>query len=217
MENSLDLKISLEKFMAMLNKEPDSKELTKTPDGKAWYLPISFVEMTLDELFFGLWSTENFRWSAIQNEVQASIDLIVIHPITGMKITRSGSASKVITMDKTPDAIKNDNQAKNQWALNIANKKPNALELAFPALKAECITNAARSLGKIFGRDINRPLADVYKPKMTGSGDTVIKLIRRKIEQNETNDAILLLQSSTLPEAQKLELKKLIELSALPA
>jgi len=65
-----ETRVKIENFTARLNKAPSREEIQKTPDGKANHFPISYVEMTLDELFFGLWSTENFKWSAIQNEVQ---------------------------------------------------------------------------------------------------------------------------------------------------
>jgi hypothetical protein len=64
-------------------------------------------------------------------------------------------------VDRAPQNL--DNVERNRWALNADNKKPNALDLAFPKLKTECIKNAALSLGKLFGRDLNRKNADVYK------------------------------------------------------
>lgn len=155
---------ALQRFQSRLNSEPHDEGVESTPDNKARTLVISHVEMTLDELFFGQWKTENFQWSAISNEVQASIELVVIHPVTGFEIRRVGTASIIIMVDKVPDDIKNDPIARNRWALNSDNKKPNALDLAFPKLKAECLKNASLSLGKIFGRDLNRKNKDVYRP-----------------------------------------------------
>lgn len=44
------------------------------------------------------------------------------------------------------------------------------MDLAFGKLKAECLKNAALSLGKVFGRDLNRVNKDSYKPfKLKGS------------------------------------------------
>lgn len=36
--------------------------------------------------------------------------------------------------------------------------------MGFPKLKAECLKNAAQSLGKIFGRDLNRKQKDTFNP-----------------------------------------------------
>lgn len=154
----------LQKFQQRLHAAPFEESVEKTPDGKAKTVVISHIEMTLDELFFGQWRTENFQWSAITNEVQGSLELVVVHPVTGMEIRRVGAASVVITVDKVPDEIKYDPQLRNRWALSPENKKPNALDLSFPRLKSECLKNAAQSLGQLFGRDLNRGNTDDYKP-----------------------------------------------------
>ena len=138
---------ALQKFQQMLNAEPDPLGVESTPDKKAQTLVISHVETTLDELFFGHWRTENFKWAVLANEVQASMELVVIHPISGYELRRTGAASVIIMVDKVPD-----------------NKKANAMDLAFGKLKAECLKNAALSLGKVFGRDLNRKNKDTYKP-----------------------------------------------------
>ena len=157
-----DFRIKLQNFCTMLSKIPDHKELAKTPDGKALYLPIDFVETSLDELFYGLWETKEFTWKPIANEITASIALRVFHPTAKVWIERAGAASIAIMVDKAPDGIVG--QEKNRWALDIGNKKPNALDMGLPKLKTDCLKNAALSLGNAFGRNINRSLTDAYKP-----------------------------------------------------
>lgn len=147
-----EIRDALQKFAAALNREPAENELGRTPDGKAKTLPISFVEMTLDEYFFGLWETKGFQWTVIANEVVGSIELTITHPISGEKLTRSGAAAIQIMVNAGTNA------------LDVNNKKSNALDMGFPKLKAECVKNAAQSLGKLFGRDLNRKQADVFKP-----------------------------------------------------
>jgi hypothetical protein len=166
--------------------------------------------MTLDEMFFGLWSTENFQWSAIQNEVQGSIDLIVLHPVTGFTIRRTGAASIQIMVDAVPDDIKDDRQRKNMWPTDVTNKKPNALDMGFPKLKAECIKNAALSIGKAFGRDVNRKIADIYKPLISGSEQGMKRAIESAIENGKHTSARMLIESSKLPEQIKVELREKI-------
>ena len=75
--------LKIQKFVSSLNNSDPISGVENTPDNKAKTLTISHVEMTLDEYFFGLWSTENFKWSVIQNEVVGSLDLIVVHPMNG--------------------------------------------------------------------------------------------------------------------------------------
>jgi hypothetical protein len=183
------LRIQLQEFVKRLNAEPDKKELDETPDGKAKTLPISYIEMTLDEIFLGQWSTENFKWSAIANEVQGSIDLVVINPITGGVIRRTGAASIVITVDSLSDEDKKrmSKQDRNLFALNPENKKPNALDLGFPKLKAECTKNAAQSLGKIFGRDINRKKSDVFQEQYKTLSEEAFKNLVDRVGRGEVN------------------------------
>src|SRR5688572_7329774 len=134
------MKLLLQDFQRRLNMEPDPREFEETPDGKARTLPISFVEMTLDEIYLGLWETSEPHYIQVFNEVIGSLVLTVTHPVTGQLIHRTGYGSVVITQDK--DAT---------IAEFTTTKKKNALDLSFPKLKAECVKNAAQSLGKIFG------------------------------------------------------------------
>lgn len=106
--------LKIQKFVSSLNNSDPISGVENTPDNKAKTLTISHVEMTLDEYFFGLWSTENFKWSVIQNEVVGSLDLIVVHPMNGMFIRRTGAASIIIQVDKVPEEIKGNSQLRNE-------------------------------------------------------------------------------------------------------
>lgn len=162
-------RIAMQNFHSRLNQQPAQESIDKTPDGKAGTILISHIEMLLDEYFFGAWETENFKWAVIANEIVGSIDLVCLHPVTNQKFRRVGAASIQIMVDKAPENVN-----KSQWALNIENKKSNALDMGFPKLKTECLKNAANSLGKLFGRDLNRKKFDTYKP-----------LINRKEKEDE--------------------------------
>ena len=153
----------LEQFNSKINQPPPQNELAKTPDGKALSLPISFIEMKLDEIYLGQWGIQNFTTKVIANEVVGECELWVIHPVTELKIVRTGAAAIQIMVDKVPDGLQG--KERNEWALNLSNKKASALDLGYPKLKAETLKNAAQSLGKLFGRDINRKLFDEYTPE----------------------------------------------------
>jgi hypothetical protein len=171
-------KVALESHTKALMVEPDATHIDSTADGKAKTVVISAIETLLDEFYFGLWSTRNFQMWQIANEVCATIDLVVIHPLTGKELTRVGAGAITIMVDAAPDELKfsqddpkhvqaQKKRDKNAWSLDMQNKKPNALDLGFPKLKTECIKNAAISLGKVFGRDINRKKVDTYTDKVT--------------------------------------------------
>jgi len=134
-----------------------------------------------------------FKWSAITNEVQASLDLVLTHPVTGQQIRRVGAGSIVITVDALTKEEKNimSKQERNMHALNSENKKPNALDLGFPKLKQECIKNAAQSLGKVFGRDINRRHKDVFKPALRPLTDAELLAAVKRIEEGKVETLAL--------------------------
>jgi len=94
-------------------------------------------------------------------------------------------------------------QARNLFALDPANKKPNALDLAFPKLKAECLSNAAKSLGKIFGRDINRKNKDVFKPPLKPISDKALLAAIERVEGGELSVIPLAENNFILTEDQK--------------
>lgn len=190
-----DTLIQLQNFIEKLNRKPSDLELERTPDGKAKTLPISFVEMTLDELFLGQWGTEKFTSKVVANEVVGEIELWVIHPITGREIRRSGAAGIIIQVDKAPEEIQG--KERNQWALDILNKKSNALDLGYPKLKAECTKNAAQSLGKIFGRDLNRKKADEFQAPLKPMSDGAFKALLERLEKGDFT-ALALAESNFL-------------------
>lgn len=177
METENEYRVRIENFIGLLSKQPLSTELDKTPDNKAFVLPIDFVETSLDELFFGQWQTHTFVWAREFNEVVASMILEVKHPVTGDWIKRVGAGAVVITQDK--DA-----------SLDSFNstKKKNALDLSFPKLKAECLKNAALSLGNIFGRNLNRKKKDVFNP------------IAKNAEAKKKQRAVLMIEQAKTPE-----------------
>ncbi len=175
--------IQMQAFLEKLNREPDQSELDRTPDGKAKTLPISFVEMTLDELFMGQWGTENFTTKVVANEVVGELELWVLHPVTGVIIKRSGAAGIIIQVDKAPENVQG--KERNQWALDVMNKKSNALDLGYPKLKAECVKNAAQSLGKIFGRDLNRKKADKFQKQMLPISDIAFTKLMERVENGD--------------------------------
>lgn len=147
------LKNSVAAFHKKLNDLP-SIDMGNNRNGND-YIVISHIEMKLDEIFQGHWSTENYKYSQIANEIVGNITLKVLHPITGVWITREGAAAIQIMQDagKPIDTI-------------LQTKKKNALETGFPKLKAMCLKNAASSLGKLFGRDLNRKQVAGFEGKV---------------------------------------------------
>lgn len=96
--------VQMQKFATILNTDVEETNLEQHPVAKkARYLPISFMEMSLDMLFFGLWETVNFKWLVVANEITASIELRVFHPYAKIWITRTGAMATAIMTDSIPE------------------------------------------------------------------------------------------------------------------
>lgn len=122
-------------------------------------IPISFIESTLDEIYLRLWGYESCVFSVVANEICCDVMIWVIDPqFPGIKITRAGTASLAIMMDACPPEL--TGKDRNMWAMSMENKKPFALKLQRPAVKQLALKNAVKSLGIVFGRNLNRKHAD---------------------------------------------------------
>jgi len=180
--------LKMQRFTTICNSDVEEINLEPHPVAKnRKYLPISFMEMSLDQLFFGLWQTDKFQWQVIANEITASLELSVFHPYAKMWVTRTGTAAAAIMVDSIAEEAKRgmSKQDINAWALDIRNKKPSALEMGgFAALKADCFKNACLSLGRYFGRDVNREHQGVYIP--------IVSDLEQKIEHYRTELSTLI-------------------------
>lgn len=139
-------------FQMRLNQHPPQGQILQHPQNKKEYLPISYIQNTLDEIFPGTWWDENFKSQVIGNEIVGSIELVVKHPITWQEIRHTGAAAALIR------------QTSGAQITDINAKIKNALEGDYPHLASDCLKNAAKKLGKVFGRDLNRKYEDNYSP-----------------------------------------------------
>lgn len=138
----------LETFVSILNSEPEEDRVeVLEADEEVSYLPISYVENELDQLFMGIWDTINFKWDVPfgSNKLVGSLELKVFHPVHSDYISRTGAA--VVELKR-----KKNNSDNTSWAMDL------------PHLKAECLKNACKSLGNRFGRNLNRIIEDKYQP-----------------------------------------------------
>ena len=141
-----------------LQPEPKESEIRKNKfANNSKYLPISFMEMTLDEIFFGLWQTKNFNSKVVANEIIGELELWYFHPVAKTWLCRIGAGAVQIQMVSKEKGGSGD-------ITNIRDKIVNTLSKDYPHLKAECFRNACLSIGKSFGRDLNREFDDQYNP-----------------------------------------------------
>lgn len=152
---------SLEQFTQRLNIHPEENEIQINKlANNSRYLPISFTETKLDEIFAGLWNFELKSYQVVANEIIATGVLSVFHPVAKMWISRSGAAAVMIQQ------VSQKNGGTGRIS-NIDDKIKNTLVKDFPHLESEVLKSAAKKFGKIFGRDLNRQFEDSYSPIYT--------------------------------------------------
>jgi hypothetical protein len=182
-ENTIKL---IEGFQKHLQVDPPKNELQINKFAKnSQYLPISFVQMKLDEMFYGLWSTKNFSYSVVANEILGVIELEFFHPVAKMMITRTGTASVMIQMKSEENGGRGD-------ITYVADKITNTLVKDFPHLLSECTKCAAKTIAKMFGRDLNREFIDSYQPQSNiyeamAEIDLDKELLKSLLEERDVN------------------------------
>lgn len=164
------LREKIQNFQKILHREPPKDEIKVNKQANnSQYIPISFLEMKLDELFFGLWSTKNFQTKTVVNEEVGSIELWYFHPTAKAWLCRIGAGAVMIQ------------QKKDSEITDVGAKIKNTMTKDYPHLKAECFRNACLSLGKAFGRDLNREFEDQYNPIIKEKPDDDLDVILKKI------------------------------------
>jgi hypothetical protein len=153
-------------FTKELSMDPKKSEIriNKFADGSK-YLPIQVVEDKLTLTFNGLWQTRDFIYQVIVNELVGSIELGVFHPVLGQWLWYAGTGS-VIIQQKAEYEVKDGKRVKKEVdVLDVSKKIANTLTKDMGHLKAECVKNAAKSLGRFFGGSLNRREEDgEYNP-----------------------------------------------------
>lgn len=137
-------------FKTLCNEEPETKEWNKF--SKQNYVPISFIEMSLDELLYLGWHTEVIKWEIQLNSCCVHLRLHYTNPVTGKECWTDGLGACPIqtNLDSKP--------------MDISNIKSAGIQMALPAAKSYALKDAAEQLGKVFGRDIARNHIDGFNP-----------------------------------------------------
>lgn len=145
-------------FQEILDRQPEAKYVIPHKILKGVKtLKIGYVEALLDTFFPG-WSFKPVARGQVANSVYYEGLLVVTSPVTGRKIKRSGIGA-------VPIEVSSRGKSPIDWE-NI-----NAMAIAknFPASRSFALKSAAKSLGKLFGRDLNRngdtPNYDIYSIK----------------------------------------------------
>jgi len=137
-----DIPKNIEGFLGLMNHKPNRSAIkTNKFANNAQYLPIEYYEMKLDEIFLGLWRSRCIGEGArvMGNAIIYDIEVDFFHPIYKQWLTRAGTGAVEIQLDAETKLVKGK-----------------ALQKNAPAAKAEAFKNACKSIGRLFGRDLNR-------------------------------------------------------------
>lgn len=151
---------NLEQWLSKLNERPETTkkqaDYKAIPDSSDYdTIPIGVLENMLDEIYLGMWRTSTPTYQVVANEIIGTIILEVFHPVAKQWISRVGAGAVTIRQKKDSDIT------------DIGAKIKTALQMDFPKLYSMCLKNAAKTLGKKFGRDLNRKFEDLYEPIYT--------------------------------------------------
>ena len=140
-----DQRKAFAKWMTIAHQEPEKVAVNKFANNTK-YVPISYVEMKLDEMFIDGWNREIKSHDQVLNSVVVVVRISAFNPSNGRDFFRDGIGSKALQLKRGSSAM------------DIASLQPNACELAYPAATTQAVKNAAQSIGKVFGRDVAREL-----------------------------------------------------------
>jgi len=138
----------LENYQTTINrKPPEGKKKTNRFAGNSTYLQVGYIEMLLDQMYLGLWEFIPAEKGAevLINSVVYNGTLRVFHPVANIWISRAGTGAAPIQIDKE------------------GRPQDKAIQQAVGAAKTYAFKNAAKSLGKKFGRDLNRQDESEYE------------------------------------------------------
>lgn len=195
---------------ALVSKQSELIQLLNYPPKKEWvkhhptitvkdennqfvplkYLSIQTVEYILTSIFVK-WRVEIKETKLIANSVTVVVRLYVQDPISLEWDFQDGVGASPIQTDKGAGAI------------DFNAMKNGAIQMAAPAAESYAIKDAAEKFGKIFGKDLNR--RDNYDIISQMEGKLDLATI------NQIQYIHTLLRSSTLEEAQKLEIEAQLE------
>jgi hypothetical protein len=126
-------------FLSVLSQIPDERQVrTNKFANNSEYLSISYIEGLLDAIFQGKWNLRHKGMQFILNSVVCDVELEVWYP-DGTLIVRAGSGSCQVQVDAQTGEF-----------------KPKSIEKAYAASLSMAFKNAAKRLGNIFGRMLNR-------------------------------------------------------------
>lgn len=155
--NDLELSKKMDELNFLLSQPPPQEWVRKHPTAKkkiideqgnersvpTEFIPIEKVELLLTMIYQD-WDVEVLREGALFNSVYCAVRVHYRHPITGTMRYVDGVGAVAVQTDG------------GKAASDLAAIKSNAIQIGLPAAKTYAQKDAVESLGRIFGKDLNR-------------------------------------------------------------
>lgn len=155
----------LNEFNTIVNTPPNAKWLKNHPTAKTdkgqpiLYMPIGRIEWLLTYVFLATKVTVK-SVQVIANSVVVTITLHVLHPVLAEWQETDGVGAAPI------------NTKAGAGPTDFANILASSVQTATPAAKSYAIKDAAETLGKLFGKDLNRADEISYSTMSTRFDET---------------------------------------------
>lgn len=146
--SNLELLAKRDEFNAKLSTPPHA-DVIKEENGVK-YIPIGFIENMLTQLFT-LWRVELLDYKVVFNSLAVSIRLHYYHPNENQWLYQDGIGAVDVQVEKGCSPA------------DLSKIKHGAIQKGLPAAMNYAVKNAAKRLGVLFGRDLNRKIDK--KPK----------------------------------------------------
>lgn len=171
--------VQRDEFLQVLNTEPPTAWVKEHPFNKGVkYLPIEKVELLLTKLFQD-WHIEIRESKQLLNSISVTVRLHYTDPIDSKPKWQDGVGA-------VPAKTEKGARASDMSAI-----LSDAVMTGFPAAKSFAVKDAAESIGKIFGKDLNRRDTLPFTPSY-GTEDVISELeakkeaLRKKLEDEST-------------------------------
>lgn len=128
----------------ILNADPKADWIKSHPIITGYrYLPVERLEYLMT-MIYGKWTVEVKNVQLIANSVTVTVRVHYLDPVTGQMEWIDGVGASPIQTDKDAGAT------------DFNKMKASAIQMSAPSAKTYAFKDAVETLGKIFGKDLNR-------------------------------------------------------------
>lgn len=178
-----------------IKKHPFAKKKVDGQSNPIEYLPIDKVEYLMTKIF-QVWHVEIMNVAQLFNSVCVTVRVHYLNPVTGLMCYHDGVGAVGVQTDAGASAS------------DLAAIKQDAIMKAAPSAKSYAIKDACEHIGKLFGRDLNRPdtLAHTMTYENPDNADLVelFELKRENMSAEDIADAERIINNKEINSYKKL-------------